>query len=95
MNSFDEQIKIIQQLRQKKEFEEMQSKEFNGDYIYIRFCVWCNAYNNGQGKHDCKVFEQYIKENNITPNWWQKKRIYENYFGFKFEYKNERWIRVK
>ena len=95
LNSFDEQIKILQTERQRKEQDYLKKKEAKGDYIYIRFCVWCNAYKNGQGKHDSKVFEQYIKENNIVANWWQIKCIYENYFGYKFEFINERWIRVK
>ena len=93
--NFDEDIRFEQAYRQKKEYEELIRKENNGDYIYTRFCVWCNAYKNGEGKHDYKLFEQYIKENGIEPNWWQRKRIYENYFGFLFEYKSDKWVRVK
>jgi hypothetical protein len=95
LNSFDEQIRITQQERQNKQYNSLKRKEIDGDYIYIRFCVWCNAYKNGTGKHDYKVFEQYIKENDIVANWWQRKCIYENYFGYKFEFINERWVRVK
>ena len=95
MKTFEEMIKECEKERRKKQFYETNKKRVDGEYIYIMFCVWCNAYKNVAGKHDYKVFEQYIKENNIVANWWQKKRIYENHFGFKFEYKDNKWIRVK
>lgn len=93
--TFDEEIRQEQVIRQRKEYEKLMQKEANGDYIYTNFCVWCDACKNGAGKHDYKLFEQYINENNIKPNWWQRKRIYENYFGYKFEYKENKWVRVK
>lgn len=93
--TFEEQIKIEREFNRRKEHEELMHRERNGELIYTRFCVWCNACKNGAGKHDYKLFEQYIKEYNIEPNWWQRKRIYENYFGFKFEYKDDKWVRVK
>ena len=93
--TFDELIKECCQDRKKAERYEHNKKKVNGEYIYIDFCVWCNAHEIGSKKHDCKVFEQYIKENNIVANWWQKKRIYENHFGFQFEYKDNKWVKVK
>ena len=91
MKTFDEEIIFEQAYRQRKEFEEMHKKEINGDYIYTRFCVWCNAYKNGQGKHDANIFAEYIKENNIKLNWWQRKRIAENYFNYKIEWNGKEW----
>lgn len=97
MYNFDEEVIIAQELRQRKEYWDMLHKETNGDYIYTRFCVWCNAYNNGQGKHDARLFARYIKENNIEMNWWQRNRIAENYFDYEITYdsKNEKWIEKK
>lgn len=93
--TFDEMLKECRNERRKKEFFENNKKVVNGEYIYINFCIWCNSCRNGVGKHDYKVFEEYVKENNIVANWWQRKRIYENHFGFKFLYKDNKWIRVK
>ena len=95
METFEEMIIESQKERQKGEWFSANKKRVDGEYIYLNFCVWCNAYKNGAGKRDYRIFEQYIKENNIVANWWQRKRIYENYFGFKFEYKENKWIRVK
>lgn len=93
--TFDEQIRQCCKERHKKEFFDSNRMQSRGEYIYTNFCVWCNAFKNGEGKDDYKLFEQYIKENNIVANWWQRKCIYENHFGFKFEYRNEKLVKVK
>ncbi len=95
MNTFNSRIREMQIERQKKELDHLKREERNGVYIYTRFCIWCNVYKNGQGKHDYKLFEEYVKKNNIVANWWQRKRIYENYFGFEFEFEDNKWIKVK
>jgi hypothetical protein len=58
----------------------------SGENIYWQFRAWCNAYKNGEGKNDARVFAEFIKENSITLNWYQRKCIAEKHFGYVFTY---------
>jgi hypothetical protein len=97
MSSFEEQIENVQAERQEKEKSRLKSNEIKGEYIYTMFCVWCNAYNNGEGKNDWRTFARYIIENNIAVNWWQRKCIEEKYFGreFAYDYNTSKWYIIK
>lgn len=68
-------------------------KILTGEFIYIDFKCWCNAYNKGEGKNDAKVFAKFLKEEQIEINFWQKKHLAEKYFGYEYEYDytNNKW----
>jgi hypothetical protein len=93
MCDFDTEIRKAQKERQLEEYYRLKHNEKQGVYIYTMYCVWCNAYNNGEGKRDWRTFARYIKENNIAVGWWQRKTIEEKYFGreFLFDYETGKW----
>ena len=97
METFDEMIRKAQDERHESEYNKHRRNMIRGEYIYTWFCVWCNAYNNGEGKKDWRTFARYIKENNIAVNWWQRKCIEEKYFGreFAYDYNTGKWYIVK
>ena len=50
--TFDQQIRQMQDERQRRERWECKRKQLNGEYIYAFFCVWCNAYADSASKTD-------------------------------------------
>lgn len=88
--TFDEQIRQMQEERHRREFYEYQRKQANGEYIYVNFCVWCNAFNDSKGKNDAKLFAKFLKQENIELTFWQRKHLAEKYFGYKYEYDYEK-----
>lgn len=83
---FTKQIRQLCYERQQAELWEQNRKKQNGEYIYVNFCVWCNAYNDGNGKNDAKLFAKFLKQENIELTFWQRKHLAEKYFGYKYEY---------
>lgn len=88
--AFEEQIRQMQEERHRRERYEYQRKQVNGEYIYVNFCVWCNAYNDSKGKNDAKLFAKFLKQENIELTFWQRKHLAEKYFGYKYEYDYEK-----
>lgn len=72
--------------RQRREYEELNRL---GEHIYTDFRIWCNAFRDAQGKTDAKVFSEYLKEQNVSLSFWQKKHLAEKYFGYKYEWNDE------
>lgn len=76
--------------RIQRESWERHCKQVRGEYIYVNFCVWCNAFNNSNGKNDAKLFAKFLKQENIELTFWQRKHLAEKYFGYKYEYKRDK-----
>lgn len=78
--------------KKQAEHERVRRREVieNGENIYWNFRVWCNAYKNGVGKDDARVFAEYIKKNGIELTHRQRKWIAENCFGFVFTYNHDK-----
>jgi len=93
MDRFYELAREEHKIRIKNENIMKENKINNGEYIYIDYCLWCNAFNNGKFKEDYKKFIEYIKDNNIQVNFWQFKKISEKYFNFFYKYDsaNKKW----
>ena len=64
-----------------------------GEDVYILFKCWCTFFKNQQGYNNAEYFAQFLKEQNRTLNFWQKKHLLEEYFGYVFNWdmKNEKW----
>lgn len=60
-----------------------------GEDIYTNFCVWCNGYAKQTDKTNANIFAQWLKNNNITLTFWQRKNIAENHFGWEFTWKED------
>ena len=88
--TFEEQVRQLQDERHRRENCESQSNQLHGEYIYVGFRVWCNAFNDGNGKTDPKVFAKWLKKENIELTFWQRKHLAEKYFGYKYEYKHDK-----
>ena len=70
-------------LREEKRQEEntkSQNRKFLGENIYTLFCVWCNAFNNNNGKNNIKLFERFLSQENYQVNDYQLKYLKEKYF---------------
>lgn len=91
---------IAEQIQKEKAIEN-HNRAFNrkvtGEEQYVLFCAWCNAFNYGEGKNDPKVFKQYLKEENIELNFWQKKYLSEKYFNYEYKWDNDNgcWLSRK
>lgn len=84
--TFEEQLLIEHNSRVQRERWERHCKQVRGEYIYVNFCVWCNAFNDSKGKNDAKLFAKFLKQENIELTFWQRKHLAEKYFGYKYEY---------
>lgn len=88
--TLNDQLKQDRQNQLKQELWEIHCKKLNGEYIYVNFCVWCNAFNSSNGKTDAKLFAKFLKQENIELTFWQRKHLAEKYFGYKYEYKHDK-----
>lgn len=88
--TFEEQILQMQDERHRNEWWEGKRRVERGESIYVKFCVWCNAFNYGNGKKDAKLFAKFLKQENIELTFWQRKHLAEKYFGYKYEYDYEK-----
>lgn len=93
MDNFYQQANEEHEIKVRNEQLIKQDKENTGHNIYTMFCIWCNAFNKGQGKNDPKVFGKFLKEEKIELNFWQKKNIAEKHFNwiYDFDTKNNKW----
>lgn len=69
-----------------RERQEYETRERNGENIYLDFCIWCNAFKEMKGKNSDTTFAEYLKKENITLSFWQRKHIAEQYFGYQFTF---------
>ena len=53
---------------------------------YAMFCCWCRAFRNSNFTE--KNFKEYQRVENVKLDFWTKKEIAEQYFGYKFEFDN-------
>lgn len=88
--SYEQRLKEIKIKELEQRHFQHLANQANGEYIYVNFCVWCNAFNNCKGKNDAKLFAKFLKQENIELTFWQRKHLAEKYFGYKYEYKNDK-----
>lgn len=86
---FEKQIRDMVEERNRKQVFENERADRDGEYIYTKFKCWCNAFKNGQGINDARVFAEFVKEEKIELDFWQKKSIAEKYFGYKYKLNNK------
>lgn len=94
MDEFEKQIREMVEERDRKQVIDNEIAERNGEYVYSKFKCWCNAFKNGKGQNNARVFAEFLKEENIELTFWQKKAIAEKYFGYKYTYdtNKDEWI---
>lgn len=86
MSEFD----LLEKAHKRKEIERQNLNIARGETIYWRFRAWCNAYKDGKGKEDARVFAEYIKAENIVLTEYQRRCIAETHFGYVFTYNEEK-----
>lgn len=89
MEDFETQIREMVEIRHQKERQEALTNEKSGENEYTKFKCWCNAFKNGKGQNDARVFAEYLKEEGKELEFNQKKYLAEKYFGYKYEYNYE------
>ena len=66
---------------------ERKRRDQTGVDIYYLFCAWCNCSPDGDKKKKSpKAFADFLKAENISLTFWQRKMIAETYFGYSFKY---------
>lgn len=87
--TFEEQVEIMQNQRHRKEYNEYKQKERNGEYIYSRFCMWCNGYADDKSRTNPKAFAAWLKQEGIELTQHQRRYLLEHKFGYKVWYDNK------
>ena len=88
--TFEEEIRILQRERQKKETQERQRNENLGENVYTQYCLYCNAYLTEESKTNEEQFMAWLKKKWKMLNFFQLKHLREKYFGYKYTYDNEK-----
>ena len=65
--------------------------EMAGEGIYARYCAYCNAEGKVEWKGDPRKFGEWLKESGIELDFWQRKAIAENHFGYEYEWNGREW----
>jgi hypothetical protein len=90
MEDFEKTIREMVEIRHRRERQQALTDSLNGEAEYTRFKCWCNAFKNGNGQTDAKVFAEYLKEESRELSFTAKKHLLEKYFGYEFEYNYEK-----
>jgi len=95
--TFEELASEEHKIRERNELNDSLNRKLTGECEYTRFCLWCNAFNKGQGKTDPKTFAKYLKEENVKLTIWQRIHLGKKYFGYEYEfdYFNKKWSAKK
>ena len=91
MSDFDNDIRLLQHERQ--QVEQILNGRFEraGEGIYARFCAWCNGEGKMELKKNARAFAEWLKDSGIELDFWQRKEIAENHFGFAYEWNGSEW----
>ena len=81
---FYELAQEVHRDRIRDEFWKKNSIDNIANQEYAKFCVWCRAFRNGDFSE--KNFKEYKKEENVSINFWIKKRIAELFYDYEFEF---------
>lgn len=84
--TFEQAITQIHKEKEQQRYYQTLRNKLTGENVYGLFCVWCNAFNKGQGKNDNTVFKKFLDEQNVELTFWQKKHLSENHFGYEYEW---------
>lgn len=94
MKTFKTLLTQVNNERIKDEGRERRRREFTGENIYTLFWVWCNTQKDSvELRQTPEVFGEWLKRENITLTFWQRKHIAEKYFGYEFKWneKTNKW----
>lgn len=91
MSSFDNDIRLLQHERQFSDRVIDGRFVRAGEGIYARYCAYCNAEGKVEWKGDPRKFGEWLKASGIELDFWQRKAIAENYFGFAYEWNGSEW----
>ena len=91
MKTFDEQIREMQDERHRNEWWAGRRRLAKGEDIWVRFVARCYGEEHGEWQDDPKRFADYLKANGIELDFWRRKAIAENHFGYRFEWNGKEW----
>lgn len=91
MNDFESVIKVLQHERQVIDRICGGRFERAGEGIYACFCGYCNGEGKPEWKADAKKFAEWLTASGIELDFWQRKAIAENHFGFAYEWNGSEW----
>lgn len=91
MSDFNSDIRLLQ--RERQQVEQILNGRFEraGEGIYARYCAYCNAEGKSEWKGDPRKFGEWLKASGIELDFWQRKAIAENHFGFAYEWNGSEW----
>ena len=91
MNSFDNDIRLLQHERKLSDRIHGRRFERSGEGIYACFCGYCNGEGKPEWKGDAKKFGEWLTESGIELDFWQRKAIAETHFGYAYEWNGSEW----
>ena len=93
MDDFNKQIQQIRNERARRNNEIWKDKEEKGEDVYLDYKIWCNTKARIDWKNNADVFGQWLKDNNISLTFYQRRYLAEKYFGARFTYdsNNQKW----
>lgn len=91
MCSFDNDIEVLRHERQENDRIFGKRFERSGNGIYACFCGYCNGEGKTELKKNARAFAKWLKDNGIELDFWQRKAIAENHFGFAYEWNGSEW----
>lgn len=76
--------------RIKEEQNQRNNLNYQANLEYNLFCVWCRAFKKAQFTE--QNFKEYVRTEKDL-NFWVKKKIFELFFGYEFEfnYYSNKW----
>lgn len=86
MEDFETIVRSVVDERRRNEYNEDLENYQNGEYEYTKFKCWCNAFKNGKGQDNPKVFAEYLKSVGSELGFWAKKHLAEKYFDYEYDY---------
>ena len=94
MDDFYELAKLCHQDRVNAEQDKLKNLDNQASVLYNTFCIWCRI--NGKKALE-KYFKEYLSTKDKEVDFWLKKKVFEKYFGYTFEYDydKKKWISKK
>lgn len=67
-----------------------------GEHIYRQFKFWCMGFAKGfESFKSVVAFREFMKAENIELTEYQREYLLTHYFGFKWNEKEQRWVKQK
>lgn len=93
MSNFNEMIAECNKVRQAEWTKDYEQDKRHGEHIYAQYVLTCIGYEKPEWIARADKFASWLKKEKIKLNFYQRKWIAENHFGYKYEYnyEKEKW----